>query len=203
MWEWFNKRLDRIESRIALSLLFWGSGVISILTGWWARASAWVGSFGEFAWVLVGLLTLLVCLLILLCGIEVVYRARRVRAIQQWSEKADRINPLDDVFTRQRIKLSDLVDPLTGRIEKKTFRGCDLLGPCVLRLYGRGSMTNVGLINCDVIEIGKGPKQVNNVIVMEECDVVDGKIGNVTILAPEAQIQELRAIGAAPLTDDS
>ncbi|MGJ8598072.1 hypothetical protein [Sulfitobacter sp.] len=201
MRNFINVFLDRFESRIALWLWLGSSGVLAIITAWLASASAWVNGFGIFAWVIIGLLTIILSLLALLVGVEVKHRLYKVYAIRLWSEKSEVINPLNDSFIKRRISFVDLADPLDGSIKGKTFRDCDLRGPCNLVMVGGGSISKVKFVNCDMVQLGVGYKSIFNVIKLEDCELIGGRVSEATIYVDTVFAETFREMGMILLTD--
>lgn len=203
MFKWANQFLDRLESRVALWSWIVVSGALSVMTGFLSRAAEWVQSFGDFAWIIVALVTLLICLLIGLVFQEMRYKYNRSYAIKKWSIETDGINPLDDNFVKKRISLSELADPLSRTISNKVFHNCELFGPCNIYLGGDCSFGDVTFDQVDLIELGNNNVRIMNGISLERCTFKGGRIALVTILATnKGGIAALRKLGAIPLTDN-
>lgn len=201
MPEKMQKFLDRFESRLSLWILAGGPALAGAITGYTASFSDWVASFGSFAWLLFGLLAALLMSIIVLIGLEARYRSQRSRAIRRWQEASELVNPLDDVFTKRRISLADIADPITSEIKGKTFTDCQLNGPAVLLSVGT-TFINVGFYNCDVIALKRGEVRICNAIKLVGSQVVRGRIANATILADADSMRAFNAMGIIPITEN-
>jgi len=102
----------------------------------------------------------------------------------KFSERST-VNPTKRIFESERIFLTDLANPVTGRINKKTFSGCEILGPANIILIGSGQMIDSGFFSCDFIAI-KDDKRIQNVIVVDECSFRECEFYRVSILGPIA-----------------
>jgi hypothetical protein len=110
-------------------------------------------------------------------------------ATEKWKERVDTINPLEDTFRGQRIRLADLVSPVTGEIGDKTFVDCELLGPINLAVMasqpGSGSMQHVSFYSCDWVVTREGAK-LFNAVALRDCNLLRGKVHKVTFFMPSA-----------------
>jgi hypothetical protein len=78
------------------------------------------------------------------------------------------INPLDDKFVKQKIKLADFFDPKYAKATKNAkFQDCDLHGPATIWING-GSLDNCGFGSCNAVIVRDGPVS-GGVTVFETC----------------------------------
>lgn len=115
--------------------------------------------------------------------------------MQVWKEKVHDINPLDEEFSKRRIKISDLVDPAQNAIISKVFIGCDLIGPATIAFVNGGSLSHVSFLNCDIIPIKEGVN-IQNAIAVVNITMTRGRLIDVTVLAPPQMLNHFRAMNA-------
>jgi hypothetical protein len=128
MWAKLQKLLDRIESRISLWLLAGGSTAMGVITGWISSYSAWLAQFGAIGWWMSGLMAAAVVSGSALAIANFRLSLMKHKALHTWKESFDTFNPMETSFSRLRLRLSDLADPIGNMIVGKTIANCDLLG---------------------------------------------------------------------------
>ncbi len=103
------------------------------------------------------------------------------------SLKANPINPLDSMFQKQRIKITDLRSPLSDAIENKTFIDCDILGPVIVGLSqsntGRMTITNSTFHMCTGVII-RTNVSVPFSVTLRDCTFINCKIYGVQFVVP-------------------
>src|SRR5262249_28919652 len=114
-------------------------------------------------------------------------------ATNKWKKDVHGINPLEREFNKLIIKISDLAHPMTKKIAGKRFIDCELIGPATFYAVN-GSMTNVGFIDCDIVVLHP-TAHLANVIVLEDVEVISGKIYNCTIYIPQGDIPTFKKMG--------
>lgn len=176
-------------------------GTISVggLTAWAAAATNWLDKYAPFSWVAAGILGALFTVLIFVCASYARFKWVHASAVNKWKEAVSTINPLEDTFRNQRIKLSDLVSPGRPEIIGKTFIDCELVGPANLGITatspGAGGFSGVTFFECDWIVI-KERVPVRNAILLRDCTFVRGTIFYATFLLPPGTAQHvLQAMG--------
>lgn len=197
MFERVQKRLDRIESRIALWTIIQGSGIVTAgaISGWLASATAWVDSYGTVGWWFAALSGALLTALTLSVFAWLRYTWFRADAMRKWKQAVDGVNPLAPEFQRQRVKLLDLSHPLFPVIENKRFIDCELLGPANIILMGKINLTNVAFLGCDLVVVKLGAV-LANVIRLDNVQIFGGTISGCTIFVVPAQLPMFAQVGA-------
>jgi len=172
---------------------------MGVITGWLSGGVEWISQFGWFGWwisFLIGTLLSALCLAALawMWSLWSNTRARR-----KWSQQTDQINPLDPEFTRRRIKLIDLANPLSRRIVRKKFIDCELMGPANLVVIGASSFNAVAFQNCDIVVL-REDGQIANVIGLEQVDVLGGSIWQCTLFIRPALVPAFKEMGGNFIT---
>lgn len=196
MWNPFkiiDKAVDRVGYWYGAYVILAGSSVMGFVAGWVASYSSWVAQFGAIGWLISGLVSAL--LFAVIAAVSAIARHQWVKAaaLNKWKKDVDQINPLESEFSKKRIKILDIADPITQTIFQKHFIGCDLIGPANIVIQG-GSITHSGFINCDVIPMRDGV-QLANAIALRECIVSRCRIANVTIYADQQGVDAFRQLG--------
>lgn len=162
--EW-SRKLLRLEPGVSLGWWIYERSVAAFpviaslsggsMMGYWAAISDRLDAWGPIGWGAAGLASALLIWIVLalarLMGAVATERRSKAEAIREWGRKTDAVNPLDNEFHKQRIKIADLANPVSKRIEKKRFVDCELYGPATVVLAGPGTSTHVGWINCDIV----------------------------------------------------
>ena len=168
------------------AIIFFGGSVTAIT----AHLSSYFKNKDLFFFFMIGLITALICSLILLF----ISLSRKASAHSTYlsvftSVKEPKTNPLKTYFENEIIRLSDLELPLNAAHERKTFKGCDIVGPGVVVITGGGRFDRSSFLNCgDVIFIPERT-QLSGVIPLVGCNVLDCRFINLTVITnntPEA-----------------
>ena len=156
---WLFKRLLKLDSpitvgdwiytRIVNNWVTIASVLGGLLMAYLAKITDWIRPWGAVGWGFVGLGSALVAAPVLSVVTYAIGAAAKRRAeakaIRKWSDQVDGINPMEREFRHERIRLSDLANPITLQVIGKRFIGCELIGPVTI-LLGRGcSFRMVGL----------------------------------------------------------
>jgi uncharacterized membrane protein YeaQ/YmgE (transglycosylase-associated protein family) len=187
MAERIHRFLDRLESRLALWSVIGGSSVVGVITGWLSRGVELIDQFGWFGWWVAGLLGALVTALFLLSLAWMHYAWVHARTRQKWSEQVDDFNPLDDDFRTKRMKIYDLMHPLSKRITGKRLYDCELIGPANVFLFQDSRFYRVGFMDCTVVVLwpdATGRLFPGNSVVVERTEMHGGSIWGATLLIP-------------------
>lgn len=201
MWEKFQKLLDRAESRLALWGILSGSGILTggILSGWIASTTAWIDSYGPIGWWFAFLLGALLTALVLLTGGAFGYLWITASAIRAWKERVDAINPLQREFNTMRIKIEDLVHPITRQIKNKRFIDCELIGPAVILLMN-GRYHSMAWGDCNFIVAQSSAKFRSSIVAFENVEMFGGAIWNSTVIIPMSMVEEFSKMGCEFIT---
>lgn len=116
------------------------------LPAWAANSMTFMQQHAPASWVLAGFAGLL-CMAIVYAlagwgrGVWVTANIRN-----RFYRQSDRFNPLDTIFQRQRIDITDLCNPMEQVVKGKKFLDCEMIGPAnILFLYSApGSAKIIG-----------------------------------------------------------
>lgn len=200
-FEWVYDRTASNWDRIVA--LFLGAGGITYLASVSESVAAW-GPVG------VGAIGILSALLIWvgLAGAQslrakTAYLRAKAQAIERWGDDVDNVNPLSKEFHTKRIRLSDLVNPITSHIEGKRFIDCELMGSANVLFYDNLKIDGLTMTNCDVVVLNeKEPMMVYNAIRLENCIIINCKIYGCTIIAFPFLAKTLSCSNIITLTGD-
>lgn len=172
---------DRVSGNWqSIVAVFFGGGGMSYL----ASATEWLQPWGPVGYGAIGIMTALV----LWIGISFAQNLRananlrrvEASAIEKWKDIVDVINPMHSEFNKKRIKISDLVHPVTGTISQKRFIDCELIGPAVIAFRNieasRGSF-----LGCDLVMLKPVGAHLNNIVILDDIVLVGGAVYNCTI----------------------
>lgn len=161
------------------------------LPAWAAHASEWMRQWGPISWVVAGFAGLAVGqLLMILHAFWKRYKIVSIIAEKQ-AAKTDQINPLDDTFKKQRIRLIDLAEPITNEIKNKVFIECEIFGPanavfmngCVFQLNG-GAL-------CDGL-VFDGQVRPHTGLHISGCTFRSCRFYYITFMVPEVLAEDFR-----------
>jgi len=169
--------------------------VIIIVAGWvmssWAAwFTAALAPYSPLSWVLAGAVMALVLAVIITLLSKTADVLTRWNFARKMAASPPSFNPLDTVFERMQLKLSDLRNPYAPVHDGKTFLDCELIGPGVIAFYG-STVERVAFIGCDCVAIKKDA-QVQNLLVLRNAVVRGGEIYGATILFSEADVPGFR-----------
>jgi hypothetical protein len=206
------KRIQRILNNLSthISLYQFFSGGLATVGGLvvycMARANDWIkgyGALGIFFAVIIGMLVIvLMCLVV----VHIRYKWFYAEAVRGWERRVQNINPLDNDFNAVRIKISDLVHPVTRKILNKKFTDCELIGPeniIFSDTSGNSAVWKVKFGNCNLIVFD--PKKITsmamaNFVVIENPNIFRGEIWNCNIFIPPNLLDTFKKMGMTPLT---
>jgi hypothetical protein len=204
MRERLAKIFERATSRLDTAGYIWtGFTLVStFVTAHFASANNWIASFGAIGYWSAGLLGGLVVALIGLVIARIRLWWLTGGAIDKWKKDVSSVNPLDDQFTKLRLRLSDLAHPITKKISNKTLVNCELMGPANVIVTGNGGFNSAAFMNCDIVVLRPPPPEipVHNCIVLDNVHVIGGSIWNVTLLIPREMVHTFENMGAKILT---
>lgn len=110
----------------------------------------------------------------------------QANAIDKWRDAVDTINPLEETFQKQRIRIADLVSPIDSTIQGKTFIDCELIGPANLvvktTVKGKATIHDVSFLDSDFILVDQG--KAYNAAALMDCTILRGRMYKVTLLVP-------------------
>ncbi len=179
--------LKRARSLLQEASAYWGllpaiggSGVSGLVVAWAAHVTALLKPYAPLSWVLAGFLG--AWLFMISAYIFAVVRDRIIVANvnRRFYEQIDRINPLQNTFEKQRIRIDDLVSPIRPLVSKKNFIECELIGPANIR-FAASSMRNNEFIMVDFVYCDNDTFPLNGVI-FAECSMRNCKLFKITFL---------------------
>jgi hypothetical protein len=163
------------EYYLAISLTF-VAGLGGSISVWFASRSEWVSQYGVLGWWIAALFGAGAFVLIILGAVGVASYIQKILYMRQWAKKVDFVNPLENEFSKERIKLEDFVNPITRTIVGKTFIDCELLGPSNILIANNNTFDHSGFINCDFIEIRENLEGARTVILFIGCRIIRSKM---------------------------
>jgi hypothetical protein len=192
-WERFQRLLDRVESRWSLTVLFCGTGALGLISAKFAAGAAWLSQYGPLAWWFATLVGFCVSALAF-AGIAVARNQwLKGSALRKWKDVVDSFNPLDENFTKLRIRLSELANPITKIIEGKRITDCELLGPANIAFINNGTLTNNNFIDCDIVA-ARRHVTIRNVISLTDVHITHSKLINCTLFCPPDILDAIMAM---------
>lgn len=183
MRDWIRNVLDWGRRLAWLWALLVPSGIVGIVTGWIAYGTHWLNQYGAIAWWVAGLAGFMISSFAL--GGFAWLRLLWIKgsAIRKWKRDVDSINPLDSEFTKQRILVRDIANPITRFIEEKKFTDCELIGPANIFFVSDVEMYGTGFVNCDLVPV-RNNVAMANVIGLKKIKMTHGRVYNCTIFFP-------------------
>lgn len=161
-----------------------------LVTATLSQSVAWINQWGWFGWwcafILGGLLIQIILTLYSLFKLQIV----KSRAIFKWSQTVDSIDPMQSIFENKRIRFRDLAHPFTNRIEKKTFKDCELFGQENI-IFLRNTISEVNFRNCDFV-ILKDDLSIKNVIAIKNSHIIGGEIWNCVIFSDQEEYNNMK-----------
>ena len=127
-------------------------------------------------------------------------RLANATAIEKWKEQVDTVNPLAKEFHTKRVKLSDLMHPVTSRVKGKRFIDCQIMGPANLLIIDNVTITGVGFANCDVVVARPAQIRIFNVLALEDVQIFGGEIIGCTIIIQRDLVPTFQQMGVKFLT---
>jgi len=185
-----EKRMDIVKRIVSWGGWVWRFKMLlgAVMTGgilvWMASATEWMNQFAPFSWGVAFLFGVLAVVWICAGGAKFYLWCSEAKYNIVRSEEPSSINPLEDVFQKQTIKIEDFRPPILKPIkEQKSFINCTLLGPCVL-FFKKPNIQNCEFIGCDFMRVPDRSVFVN-VICFDSITIMGGMMTNATILVPE------------------
>lgn len=189
MLEWMARHKKWVDLGVT------GIRAVLLMTGfalpaWAASASEWMNQWGPIAWVCAGFAGLAVTVFLMM-ALAYWKRFKVVTQIaERQSAKTDTINPLEDTFRKQRIRLVDLAEPITSNIKNKVFIDCEIHGPanavfmngCVFQLNSGGP--------CDGLVFDR--RMPETALNIEGCTFRQCRFYFITFMVPAPLIDDFR-----------
>jgi hypothetical protein len=195
----FSSAFGWIERFVNLWSGLSGLGIVSVggLTAWAAAAANVLSAYAPLSWVVAGIGGALAAALVAALLAFARVKWAQATSVNKWKETVSSVNPLEDTFRNQRIRLADLASPIDRTIRDKTFVDCELIGPANIvalstRQHGL-TMANVAFSNCDFVEIKRQNVFIYNAIKLQDCTLLRGTVHQVTVFAFPITANAIRA----------
>jgi hypothetical protein len=189
MWNWINKQLDRLESRLALFVYLSGQIAVTGLGAYVAAVTNWLSVWGPVGYLVVGIscaIAFSFCLY--LFGLFLEARSRRMVNLKR-AEESTRVNILDDSFEGEVIFAKDIWSFQHQKVSGKRFHRCRFVGPMVIGFLNNVTANGLSVNSCNFIEIGDS--YLNGVIGFENCILTDCEYDCVTFLVHGSMAEAL------------
>lgn len=173
VWDWFIEHWPTV-------IVVVGGAVMT----WLGYLSAWLRVYGPVAWGALGIASALVLSLAFFLAGLAKQRFVLVRFAERRAETAG-INPLDDHFSKKRIKMSDFFHPFYEPVTATKFQDCELLGPAAVALEG-GAFLRSSFVNCEAV-IMRADTPVAGVTPFRNCTFERCKFFGITFLLTKDQ----------------
>jgi len=152
-------------------------------------------NFAPFSWVLAAMIGAVLFLIAAMAFAAIRVKLSERRILQRHEIELPPFNPLDDLFTRQKIDIQQFKKPLPLANEGKSFIGCEIYGPAVVLFGNNSTIIDNEVMDCDFI-VTKNKASVCNVILFTGVTIKNCKLINLTLLMPPNLARELEK--AAP-----
>ncbi len=189
-WSWFWEHSGNIVTFIGWLVSFG-------IPAWIGYLTDWVAAYGPIGWLICGAMGVLVTATISVLIAWARHMFINASIQKKFYQTADRINPMQSHFLRNRIKLEDLLPPGIGWVEGKTFEDCDLVGPLNI-LTIDVTMHGNFFESVDHIEIAADTLyNIKNARVFKDCTFRKCRFYNVSFLINEVNYDNVTSIGGA------
>ena len=182
-----NALLGAASNLYTLLPLLAGGALVTALAAWAAWATERLSAYAPASWVAAGLLGGLSFAFAAALAAYCRQRWVSTTLLRQFHDAADRVNPLETMFTHRRIKIEDMVSPSDMTVRGKTFIDCEILGPANVVFTatrpGSGGLTDCGFINCAGARF-KDDAFVPNGVAFVDCNLLRCKLHRVILLVP-------------------
>jgi hypothetical protein len=179
-----------------------GATYFSSITNW----AQDIGGLG--VWILITAAFLLTYLSITL----VRYQNAKRKVLESQASLIDKLhaditpmNAIESSYSKVKIKIADLNNPIKNSIQNKTFTNCQVLGPANVLLLGSSNVINCEFINCDFVVI-RNNITIYNVIVLKDISFINCELTQLTFYIPLDAISKFSntpGIGFISLTGDT
>lgn len=192
-------RIGKVEGALAFwdRLLKWsptvlGTAFSSYIAGWATATTNAVSQYAPLSWIAAALVGGCMFLLARALWYSARVNAEKLEFARDAGKRTSSINPVDAVFTKQRIELQQFRNQFNEVVDGKTFVDCELYGPAVVFLLGNISMSGAGIANCEFVRVRNGAAVFNS-IPFSNLTVTRGKMRGLTILVPESMVDTVNA----------
>lgn len=161
-------------------------------TGWAAYLTKALEGYAPLSWVAAGLIGAFLFVVMFWLWSIARLKVQRRQIDRAYLSPRNNINPLEDVFQKQKINVVDFRRPITDNIRNKTFVDCEVFGPAIVILNGHTTADRVSYIGCDFVK-AKALHPIFNAIAFENLTLRNCSVFNVTFLVPEHMVDQIKA----------
>lgn len=166
---------------------FVGTALSSSVAGWATATTNAVSQYAPLSWIGAALFGGCAFLLGRALWYSARVNAERLEFARDAAKRPSSFNPVDAVFTKQRIELQTFRSQFNETVDGKTFVDCELFGPAVILLTGNCSISGASLGNCEFVRL-KNSAKIYNAIPLSNLTITRGKLRGLTILASETSV---------------
>jgi hypothetical protein len=123
------------------------------ISGWAAWATKALVAYSPLSWLGSGLLGVLLSAAVYWLWNNAKLRYEQSKNSEEMRTRAKWVNPLESVFTTQRIDIDIFKRPAPDTATDKTFVDCDIYGPATIILNGYTTLRNGRFGFCDFVEV--------------------------------------------------
>ena len=123
------------------------------ISGWAAWATKALAAYSPLSWLSSGLLGVLLAAAVYWLWNNAKLRYEQSKNSEEMRTRAKWVNPLESVFTAQRIDIDIFKRPAPDTATGKTFVDCDIYGPATIILNGYTTLQNGRFGFCDFVEV--------------------------------------------------
>ncbi len=190
MWilRWVERVFQNAEWKLSLYNLLFGQGGLmvggSAVAVWVVHMTETLNAYAPASYFVAALGT---ALAIYIMNALRVYAAQWAQVIRfrQRVHDTNHVNPMEDTFRKQRIRLIDLAPPVGGAIRNRTFIDCDIVGPANALFLPDCIFQNCGGEAVDGLIIREG-SFARNGFGFENCTFRNCRFYLFTFMVPEA-----------------
>ena len=185
-----ERALNRLETGLSLLERAWGWPVIGAFTaGYSAYLTEPFQNLAPWSWVMAAIVGGIGVQGLLLLRSSMNERKEHANRIRNLQKPKGQINPMDDLFERKKIYISDLSPSYGHEVRGKTFLDCELVGPGVILFVDRITADTCGFVNCDFVRLKRGKLMVQNVLGFDHCVFRRCTFVGFTILSQQEMIE--------------
>lgn len=163
---------------------------LSGLSGWSAAVSEPFRRYAPFSWVIAAGVGALLGVLVIWLWAAARSKQAFAQLMLKESLKSDRINIVENTFTRCKVDINDFRLPISKPHQHKIFNECLITGPANIVCTNVLTMTRVQLVNCDYVLL-KRDASIYNAIPFEDLTIAGGLVTGVTFLVPRDGHEDL------------
>lgn len=142
--------LDRSIAWWPTLLAIFGSGVVGSVASYYTE---WIRPYGPIAHLAVGLLVCLITVFIMYVIAAIRKKNAEPFYAKSISTSVRSVNPLDNIFERKSINISDFHSHFGIVNEGKTFNDCNFHGPGAMAMMNEIALYSPRMYHCDIVRV--------------------------------------------------